>query len=79
MKKIIIISVLIILCFLTCTLYPQAAYIQFFLPDGDIQVSFSVTADMQNYTGCTRYDFDGVVTTIASEDPGDFMVSPGDV
>jgi hypothetical protein len=79
MKKIIIILILILLSFSTCSFESRVGYDRFFLPGGDIQLSFSVTADMMNYTGCAGYYFDGICITLASKEPGDFMVSPGDV
>jgi predicted phosphodiesterase len=51
----------------------------FELPSGAIQVSFSVTADMRDYTGDDMLYFRGVCERVAYGGPGDFMVSPGDI
>jgi len=44
-----------------------------------VQVSFSVTADMREYTGDSMLYFRGACERIATGGAGDFMVSPGDI
>jgi hypothetical protein len=51
----------------------------FELPVGNIQVSFSVTADMRDYAGSNMLYFRGACERIATGGAGDFMISPGDI
>ncbi len=53
--------------------------VHFTTPEGNIALSFSVTADMRSYTGDNRLYFRGVCETINAAGPGDFMISPGDI
>ena len=49
------------------------------MPFGTVQVSFSVTADMRDYTGGNMLYFRGACERIATGGAGDFMLSPGDI
>lgn len=62
-----------------CNTGDQYGRIQYVTPEGEIQLVFSVTADMSQYAGCSIDYFRGVSETIAYIGPGDFMVSPGDI
>jgi len=48
-------------------------------PEGEIQLVFSVTADVRKYCGCNMNHFRGVCETIVYIGQGEFMVSPGDM
>jgi len=78
LKKIALLLVLILVLFSTCGT-GENYNIGFQTPEGDILVSFSVTCDMRDYTGCNVNYFRGACETIASGGRGDFMVSPGDI
>ena len=54
-------------------------YTTFSVPDGAVVLSFSVTADMRNYTGDHIDYFRNACEQIAYGGAGDFMVSPGDI
>lgn len=79
MKKILLLLTLLLLCFSTCDIGGFGRNIQFIIPEGEIQVVFSVTSDMREYTGCSANYFRGVCETIASGGAGEFMISPGDI
>ena len=49
------------------------------LPSGTISFSFTVTADMREYTGTNINYFRGVCERLFYGGPGDFMISPGDI
>lgn len=51
----------------------------FVVPDGAIEVSFAVAADMRQYTGGNMDYFRGAVERISFGGAGDFMISPGDI
>lgn len=78
MKRIVFLSILILLCFSTCTIgdFDTAS---FTAPSGRVLVSFSVASDMRSYTGCNRDHFRGVCDAIDAGGKGAFMVSAGDV
>jgi hypothetical protein len=57
----------------------ETALIPFTVPEGDIQVTFSVAADMRGYTGNNRDYFRNTCDQIAFGGRGDFMISPGDM
>jgi len=48
-------------------------------PQGTVSVTFSVTADMRDYTGDNRGYFRGACERIESGGAGLFMISPGDI
>lgn len=83
MKRILI-SLYILTLFLfllftaSCTTL-EYEYIPFTIPEGDIQLTFSVTADMRHYTGSNIHYFRNVCEQILYGGAGDFMVSPGDI
>ena len=73
-------AVLIFLIFLiSCSPNIQYDTSPFDLPAGTVQVSFSVTADMRDYTGDNMLYFRGACERIATGGAGDFMLSPGDI
>ena len=47
--------------------------------NGTVSFAFTVAADMRNYTGDNKDYFRGACEAIALEEPGAFMVSPGDI
>jgi hypothetical protein len=78
-KKIVLLSILILLCFSTCTAGGLNTGSSFTVPSGQVLVSFSVASDMRNYTGCNANFFRGVCEAIAAGGAGSFMVSAGDI
>jgi predicted phosphodiesterase len=73
-------AVLIFLLFLfSCSAGIHYDTSPFELPAGSIQVSFSATADMRDYTGNNLLYFRGACERIYSGGAGDFMVCPGDI
>jgi len=79
MKRIVPFLVVVLFSLSTCSFNSFFPDIEFFTPEGEVQVSFSVTADMRSYTGPSMDHFRGVCQTIASGGPGAFMISPGDI
>ena len=53
--------------------------LSFETPEGDIELIFSVAADMREYTGPNPDHFRGACKRIAAGGAGSFMVSPGDI
>ncbi|MBF9015010.1 MULTISPECIES: metallophosphoesterase [unclassified Oceanispirochaeta] len=51
----------------------------FTVPEGNILTSFSVTADMREYTSNDINYFRGVCERLSFGGAGDFMISPGDI
>jgi len=78
-KKAALAIIVVLLFLIGCS--PEISYdtSPFEIPSGVIQVSFSATADMRDYTGDNRLYFRGACERIAYGSPGDFMVSPGDI
>jgi hypothetical protein len=79
MKKIALLSILLLLCFSTCTVEGIGSGAVFTVPSGRVSVSFSVASDMRNYTGCSVDHFRGACETLSKGGPGQFMVSAGDI
>ncbi len=52
---------------------------QFDLPPGDLDVSFSVAADIRFYSGLRLNYFRGICEQLSYGGAGDFMISPGDI
>ena len=70
---------IILIVFLSCSPGIQYDTSPFEPPEGTVQVSFSVTADMRGYTGDNMLYYRGACERIASGGAGDFMLSPGDI
>ncbi len=66
------------LFFIGCSVQ-ETEFIPFTIPEGNIQVAFSVAADMRGFTGDTRYYFRTTCEQIAFGGRSDFMISPGDI
>jgi hypothetical protein len=73
------IFILILFLFVAGCAVEGVELISFTLPEGDIQVAFSVAADMRGYTGNNRDYFRTTCDQIAFGGRGDFMISPGDI
>jgi len=78
MKKYFFLLIIILLVFSTCN-FENNGYISFTTPDGEINLTFSVTSDMRDYTGCNPNHFRGICETIREGGQGDFMISVGDL
>jgi hypothetical protein len=78
-KKASSIFFLVLFLFVIGCTVEETAFIPFTVPEGDIQVAFSVAADMRGYTGNNRDYFRNTCDQIAFGGRGDFMISPGDI
>lgn len=81
-KKISVISILFV-CLISCSRgYPDPpinSYRPFDIPQGNIQLIFSVTSDAQWHDGDNINFFRHACERIAIGGQGDFMISPGDM
>ncbi len=74
-----VISTVLLFIVLPSCIVTEYEYIQFTLPAGEIQLAFSVAADMRNYTGNNIDYFRNACEQLDYGGPGSFMVSPGDI
>ena len=74
-----LIFVLICSLLLHCCGQSIYRYSQFAVPEGEVALSFSVTADMRDYTGDHIDYFRNACEQISFGGAGNFMTSPGDI